>query len=488
MRMILARVTGITAEAHTVRVRRVTGSRLAAIALVAVIIGATVVLLVAEPDLGPYPLLAVLVGSFAALGFLLGLEPLRRTLSIGAVLVVSGALLVGSAVAPARSSDDLWAYAMYGRAIVEHGSNPYVHPPSDFPDDPLLEHVNPFWSGTTARYGPAFVAITVPIAAVAGDHPLPTRLSYQLLAALAVFVALVLIARRTRSAAAVAVVGLNPVTTYVIVNGGHNDALIGLAVLGGVLLASRDRHIPATLAFTAAALVKATAGLALVAYLAWLAYRSGPRAFMRAAGLAVGTSVALLLAVGFGNVIGPLLGARETVLPHSPWNFFASDGVRAAFGYGYRFGEPGSLGHLSTVGIVTGMVVGVTFVSGRLRDATPMYVVAGALLSYLFVSVYTPPWFAAWVLPLVALHWRWRMSLCTFAFFAVLMIDDRFGNAVFPQVFANEHTFQVLLRNWINTAAMLAAVASLVVLVLSRRPDDDDAGAGRIGERVGEVA
>ena len=72
---------------------------------------------------------------------------------------------------------------------------------------------------------------------------------------------------------------------------------------------------------------------------------------------------------------------------------------------------------------------------------------------------------------LVALAWRWRVSLCTFGFFAVLMIDDRFGNAVFPQVFANEHNFQVLLRNWINTLAMLAAVASVVVLLLSRRQE-----------------
>jgi Glycosyltransferase family 87 len=464
----------------------VTRSRVVAYGLVAVIAAATVVLLVAEPDLGPYPLLAVLVGSFAALGLLLGVEPLRRSLGVGAVLVTSGALLVASALAPARSSDDLWAYAMYGRAIVEHRANPYVHPPSDFPDDPLLDHVNPYWRGTTARYGPVFIAMTVPIAAVVGDHPLPTRLSYQFLAALAVFLALLLVARRTRSAAAVAAVGLNPVTTYVVVNGGHNDALIGLAVLGGVLLATRDRHIPATLAFTAAALVKATAGLALVAYLAWLAYRRGPRVFARATLVAAGTTLATLLVVGFGNVIGPLLGARETVLPHSPWNLLASGGLRKAFGYGYV--ELGSLGHLSTVGIVTGMVVGLIFVASRLRDTTPLYVVAGALLSYLFVSVYTPPWFAAWVLPVVALRWRWRVSLCTFAFFAVLMIDDRFGNAVFPQVFANEHTVQVLLRNWINTLAMFAAVASLVVLVLSRRPDRGDTAAGRIGERVGEVA
>jgi hypothetical protein len=450
-------------------VPRMSGSRIAGYGLMAVIVGAVSVLLIAEPDLGPYPLLAVLLASFAALGLLVGLEPLRRSLSMGVVLGVSGALLLGSAIAPARSSDDLWAYAMYGRAIVKHHESPYVHPPSDFPDDPLLQHVNPYWRGTTARYGPVFIAITVPIAAIAGDHPLPARLAYQLLAALAVFVALVLVARRTRNAAAVAVVGLNPVTAYVVVNGGHNDALVGLGVLAGVLLATGDRHIPAALAFTAAALVKATAGLALLAYLVWLAYKRGPRVVLRAAAVSVGVTLVSLIIVGFGNIIGPLLGARETVLPHSPWTLLAANGLRKAFGYGYE--ELGPLGRLSTIGIVTGLVVGMIFVVSRLRDATPLYVASGALLAYLFVSVYTPPWFAAWVFPVVALAWRWRVSLCTFAFFAVLMIDDRFGNAVFPQVFANERNFQVLLRNWINTLAMLAAIASVVVLLFSRRPE-----------------
>lgn len=441
--------------------------RLGAFGLMAVIIAAVSVLLVAEPDLGPYPLLALMLVAFAALGLLVGTGSLRRSLSVGMVLVASGALLLGSAIAPARSSDDLWAYAMYGRAVVEHRANPYVHPPSDFPDDPLVEHVNPYWRGTTARYGPLFIGMTAGIAVVAGDHPLPTRLAYQLLAGAAVFVALVLIARRTRSATAVALVGLNPVTAFVVVNAGHNDALIGLAVLVGVLLATRERHIPATLAFTAAALIKATAGLALLAYLAWLAYRRSPRLALRAGALAVAVTVPMLLVFGVRNVIEPLRGARETVLPHSPWTLLAPDGIRKAFGYGY--GELGSLDGLSTIGIVTGLVIGAYFVANRLRDTTPLYVVAGALLALLFVSVYTPPWFAAWVFPVIALAWRWRVSVCAFVFFAIVMVDDRFGHAMFPQVYANEHNFQVLLHNWINTLTMFAAVASVVVLLLSAR-------------------
>lgn len=460
-------------------------SRLAALGLLVVSVAATSVIVLAEPSLGPYAVLGVLMAAFGALALLLAIGSLRRWLGIGAVLAVSGGLLLGSALAPAHSSDDVYAYGMYGRTIVEHHENPYVHPPSDFPHDPLFEHVNPYWAKTTARYGPVFIGITAAVAVVAGDHPLPTRIAYQLIAALAVFVALVLIARRVRSAAAVAIVGLNPVTAYMVVNAGHNDALVGLGILAGVLLASRERHTWATLAFTAAALVKATAGLALVAYLVWLAYRRGPRALVRPLVVAVAVTVPMLLLAGFRDVVNPVLEARDTILPHSPWNLVAPNGIRKAVGYGYE--ELGSQAHLSTYALVTVLAVAAVFVVSRLKEPTPLFVAAGALLAYLFASVYTAPWFAAWVLPLLALRWRWRVGVYAVGFFAVVMIDDRFGNAVFPQVFLRQHTFQVLLANWVNTLTMLAAIGGVVVLLWYRRsgsPGETDDSGGDAAERV----
>jgi Glycosyltransferase family 87 len=456
-------------------------SRLAALGLVAVSVAATSVVVLFEPSLGAYPLLVVLVVAFGALALVLALGSLRRWLGIGAVLTISGGLLLGSALAPARSSDDLWAYGMYGRIVVHHHESPYVHPPSDFPDDPLFDHVNPYWADTTARYGPVFIGVTAAVAAVAGDHPLPTRIAFQMIAAVAVFIALVLIARRVRSAAAVATVGLNPVTVYMVVNAGHNDALVGLGILAGVLLATRERHTLATLAFTAAALVKATAGLALLAYLAWLAYRRGPRAIVRPVGVAVVVALPMLLLAGFRDVVNPLLEARETILPHSPWNLVAPGGIRKAFGYGYT--ELGSQAHLSTYALVTVLVVAGIFVASRLKESTPLFVVAGALLTYLFASVYTAAWFAAWVLPVLALRWRWRVGVYALVFFALVMIDDRFGNAVYPQVFLGQETLQVLLANWLNTLTMVAAVVGIGVLLWYRRPGSAHDDAIARGER-----
>jgi hypothetical protein len=439
------------------------------------------VIVIAEESLGPYAILAVLLVAFGTLAVALAVGSLQRWLGIGTVLTLSGGLLLGAALAPAHSSDDLYLYAMYGRTIAEHHENPYVHPPSDHPEDPLFKYVSPYWQDTTARYGPVFIGISAAVAVVAGDHPLPTRIAYQLIAALAVFVALVLIARRVRNAAAVAIVGLNPVTAYMVVNGGHNDALVGLGILVGVLLATRDRHTLATLAFTAAALVKAPAGLALVAYLVWLVYKRGPRALVRPVGVTIAVTLPIMLLAGFSDVIVPVLSARDTILPHAPWNLVAPNGFAKAFGYGFT--PLGSQAHLSTYALLAVFVVAAVFDLSRLKESTPIFVVAGAVLAYLFASGYTAPWYAAWALPLLALRWRWRVSVYAFVFFAVVMIDDRFGHAMFPQVFRREHNFQVLLANWLNTLTMLAAITGVAVLLWYRRPGsspgEDDGGLKR---------
>ena len=227
-----------------------------------------------------------------------------------------------------------------------------------------------------------------------------------------------------------------------VVNAGHNDALVGLGLLAGVLLAKRDRHTLATLAFTAAALVKATAGLALIAYFVWLVYRRGPGALVRPVAVTLAVTLPMVLVAGLerdrpaprGPRDGPPTCAVEPA--DARWD-------RARLGYGIPELEPQE--RFSTWALVTVLAIAAVFVVSRLKEPTPLFVVAGALLAYLLASTYTAPWFAAWVLPLLALRWRWHVGVYTLAFFAIVMIDDRFGRAVYPQVYAHEETLQVLL-------------------------------------------
>jgi hypothetical protein len=159
----------------------------------------------------------------------------------------------------------------------------------------------------------------------------------------------------------------------------------------------------------------------------------------------------------------------------------APNGIRKAFGYGYE--HLGSQAHLSFYSLVVVLVVAAIFVASRLKESTPILIVIGALLAYMFGSVYTAPWFAAWVFPVLALRWRWRVSLYGFVFFAILMIEDRFLRSMYVPLFFHAHTFQVLLTNWVKTLTMLAGIGGVIVLLRYRRPGsspgEDDSGLER---------
>jgi hypothetical protein len=81
-----------------------------------------------------------------------------------------------------------------------------------------------------------FVAYAAGVASIAGPHPLLERGGFQLGAALAVALALWLLWRATGMSSALVRLALHPVVSATIVNGGHNDAFVGLAVLAALLL------------------------------------------------------------------------------------------------------------------------------------------------------------------------------------------------------------------------------------------------------------
>ena len=161
-----------------------------------------------------------------------------------APVAVAIAITVGAAVAaPPRTSNDVWSYTMYGRMVTEHGTSPYNHSPADFRRDPFFERVSPRWRRRASVYGPVFVGVAALGAWVAGPSALTARLYFQLFAALALVAVLIVVWRTTRSTAAVAFLGLNPVLAVVVVNGGHNDMLIGGLLLGATLLAGQEASL-----------------------------------------------------------------------------------------------------------------------------------------------------------------------------------------------------------------------------------------------------
>jgi len=438
----------------------------AATAALAVVVAGTAAHLLTADE----PSLAVRISSMAVallgLGALVALARRGHAPSRRAVVVASVALAGLAVVVPPLHSRDVYLYGMQGRILAEHGSNPYLHEPRDFPDDPLLDDVSPPWREGSSYYGPAFTVVEAGIAQVAGPSPLAIRLLFQLLAAAAVLGSLALLWRAGVEAGGLALVGLNPVVVAKGVNEGHVDVLLGLLLLAAVL-AARRRPIVAAVLLGLAALVKPFALVAVLALAAWLLVRRGWRTALGAAA----TSGALV-AVGYLLAGGPRAVAplREAGLHQSRSSIWAQPRVlltelwvdqgRAGTAAGRDARQLVALLAAATVAVAVVAAIAVVL---RRRDSRtapdPGLVVAAAFAAYLLASVYVPAWYAAGLLPVVAVCWRSRLAALVAAQGGVLAIVYLYSPAL------TDDPLAPLVRGvatWVVPVAQAAVVAAIV--------------------------
>lgn len=384
-------------------------ARRATIAALVVSVGATLAALAVGFD--DPPLLRT-VSVLLALGPLFAVAlvpPMRAALTMRVTLLASVVLTAGAAALPSSESHDLWSYAVDGRIVSQYGSSPYVHSPAHYPHDAFLHLVGGGWRTTRSVYGPVFTWLSAVLTGVTGTNELATRLAFQLLAAAAVLVATVLVGRVTRDPLAVLVVGVNPVVAMEIVNPGRNDALVGLALLGAVLLVRRRRALAAVAVLTAGVLVKAVAVLALGALLLWIGVRVGRWVALRAAAVAAALIVVPYLLVGGVTALHPLASASDRLSRASVWQVARRDGIEHLLGT-----EPAEplrriLAWVGPVAVVVIAVLALVWVLSRLADPTPELVVVAALAAFLLAGAYVLASYVMWVLPLVA--WRHRAGI-----------------------------------------------------------------------------
>ena len=378
-------------------------TRIARLALLATCVVATILLVVVGARHSSLSVLYVLVAT-AAGGVLAMLETRRRVLGPQVVVAAIAIVFAAAVLTPPRTSNDLWSYTMYGRMVSVHGVSPYAHTPHDFLGDPFLARVSPIWRHRASVFGPLWVGWSAVGATVAGNSALASRLFFQLTAAGIATAVLVLVWRRTRSPAALIWLGLQPAFGAVAVNGGHNDLVIGLAILAAALAVSGRRAIWAGVAIGVAALVKVTALLALVGIVIWLWRRDR----LRAALVAVAACAATLV-VGYLPFIADashvLSGADHTVTAGSPWNGLAdlvlgSDAGRA---FAHPLAPNDFLEALFVAGAATLVIVALVAgwaVARRARDARrPAGTTTAA---YTMAAEYSFPWYCAWALPCFA--------------------------------------------------------------------------------------
>jgi alpha-1,6-mannosyltransferase len=203
-----------------------------------------------------WPFLGLLAAAFAT--YLAGLALIhRRGLALRAAVVVAAAVQLVPLASPLLLSTDAWTYWGYGWIAARGGGNPYVDPPSAFPESPAAPYLGARWRDTTSVYGPAFTIVSEPIARVAGSSPDAAAWSFKALAAVSVLAAVAAVSRTgRRPALAAAFVGWNPVLAIHAGGGGHNDALVGALVAGAVALAAHRRATLGGAAWALAVFVK----------------------------------------------------------------------------------------------------------------------------------------------------------------------------------------------------------------------------------------
>lgn len=403
-------------------------------------------------------LLAAAAGSFAAL-----LWHLRRPGPCGPRRAVwaAGLVLVAVAVAvPPRGSRDVWSYAMYGRIVEAHQANPYRQAPAAFRYDPYFGRVQPAWRHTRSVYGPVFVGLAALGMRGAGTLPLVARLWFQLLAAGSLLAAAVIVDRRTRDPAAVAFVVLNPALVAV-VNGAHNDLLVGLAVLGGAVLVETARPRSAGVVVGLGVLVKVTAVLPLVGLATWVLAVRGPRAAVGLLGAG-----AVVVAAGYGMAGGPAaLGPLRSAATHqsraSVWHApdrWVTAEARES-GMSSRQAETTADRRVARWSFVAVAALTVAAIAATARRRSPHLVAGAAAFAYLLVAPYVLPWYAAWALPVFALVWRERLVLAALAQALLLLVAYRppLGPALVDRILGE-------LGGTVLPLAEVAAVVTIMAL------------------------
>jgi hypothetical protein len=366
-------------------------------------------------------LLAIALIGYGATLMLAARGAVTRRLVLAAAVVATTLALVGGPV----GSTDVASYAVYGRMVSAHHASPYTHVPADFPQDPWYPRMASFWHRTGSVYGPVFVAASAAGMAWAGGSPLKGRLFFQLLAALAFLGCLLLVDRRTRGdPGALAFVGLNPVLVASVVNGGHNDILVGLAVLAAVvvMMGRRPRPVVAGVILAVGALIKVVALLALVALVAWAWARLSRRIASALAASGFGVTVAGLVAGGGVVTLRPVLhAARQQQLP-AFWAY-PRRWLTHAFAHSHGAGAAElAQRQVGRAALMVVALVAVLVIAARLRDHSPVPAVTGAMLTYLVGGAYLMAWYPGWVLPVASLRWRSRLAILVAAHSGVLLL------------------------------------------------------------------
>jgi hypothetical protein len=335
-----------------------------------------------------------------------------------AVLWTIAGLHVLFLLAPPLLSQDVFSYIAYARLGVEHSLGPYTHSPLDIPGDPVFAFAGS--KGAVSVYGPLFTLLTYPLAklGVAG--------AFWTLKAVAAACSLGIVALVWKGARALgrdpvmpaAFVGLNPLVLVHVVGGGHNEALVVLLTVAGVVLWGLGSRASGVGLATAAVGIKASAGL-VVPFLVVGDRERWRRSLLVAVGVLV--AIALVGLVAFGShALDALSFLNSNQERSSRWSFpYKTAQLLGALLPGDR------LDYRSATRALYGVAFGAVFLWllwRTWRGENAVRAAGWATFAILVASAWLVPWYVLWLLPLAALAGDLRLMAAGVALSAWMLV------------------------------------------------------------------
>ncbi|MDQ4006443.1 MAG: glycosyltransferase 87 family protein [Actinomycetota bacterium] len=380
----------------------------APVAFLAVSLGALALFFLLRPFLGgqdayrprppgtTYDYWFVVLAAFPAYAFALarfrhGGPPVRTLLRWTAILY---AVLIPAA---AVQSQDVYQYLVYGK-MASGGVNPYVVDPATTGDAWLRFTL---WDDARTVYGPLWTAVSAAVVRGADGSLQAAFIGMKAVTAGLAVTSAWLLAAATRGpgrdgGTAVLAFALNPLVVVSVGVGAHADIAVAAAFAGAALALRRERPIGVTLLLVVAMLVKAYAGLALLAWLIALVRRRGWGSALTHTGVA-GVTIASAYSpfwegpartfTGLGQIArlssASLTGSIERLLSGSPSE--AATAVPAV-----------------RIAALVLLVVAIAWVA-RSRDDDPWAAGSALLGVYVLLSPWYLPWHLLGPLALAAL-------------------------------------------------------------------------------------
>jgi Glycosyltransferase family 87 len=356
--------------------------------------------------------------SLLAYAVVLGLaHSIGTRLALG---TIAGAHLI-FLLAPPLLSQDVFSYLAYARLEVLHHLNPYTHSPDAAPGDAVFGFAGS--KDMTSAYGPLFTVATLPLAKLGVPGAFWILKTVVAAASLGIVGLTWACARRLGSdpVFAALAVGLNPLLLVHVVGGAHNDAVVIVLVMAGVLAALSARPAGAGALQAAGAAVKASGAIAAPFML--IGVRERGRFLLGALAAVVAVAAGAFAAFGWKAFEAfVLIGQNQERTTRWSVPQKLADGLGSITG-----GDPDSIVHFTRGALALLLAIALVLLlryAWRERSDPHAWVRAAgwATLAVLLATAWLVPWYAIWLLPLAALSGSSRLMGATIALCGYMLV------------------------------------------------------------------